>query len=169
MNSSFQAMCLKLRVALVARRQTSPPALQTRHLVPQLTLRQGMWPLRNNTQDIVYILIQKDMHIGLFYCGLEIYRINLSITFMVVSVALGQFYETELHRDEQYTIAPEQSYDHPGVIVYSRVPLDFKLRTDNPYLPLSGELWGVYYESFEENWPCMVLQWHCSCISGCNL
>ena len=29
---------------------------------------------------------------------------------------------------------------------------DFKLTTDIPYLALTGELWGVYYENFEENW-----------------
>ena len=29
----------------------------------------------------------------------------------------------------------------------------FKLITDTPYLALTGELWGVYYESYEENWP----------------
>ena len=30
---------------------------------------------------------------------------------------------------------------------------DFKLKTDTPYLALTGELWGVCYENFEENWP----------------
>ena len=30
---------------------------------------------------------------------------------------------------------------------------DFKLKTDTPYLALTGELWGVSYENFEENWP----------------
>ena len=25
--------------------------------------------------------------------------------------------------------------------------------TDTPYLALTGELWGVYYENFEETWP----------------
>ena len=30
---------------------------------------------------------------------------------------------------------------------------DFKLTTDTPYLALTGELWGVYYENFEEKWP----------------
>ena len=30
---------------------------------------------------------------------------------------------------------------------------DFKLTTDTPYLALTGEVWGVYYENFEENWP----------------
>ena len=29
----------------------------------------------------------------------------------------------------------------------------FKLTTDTPYLALTGEQWGVYYEGFEENWP----------------
>ena len=28
---------------------------------------------------------------------------------------------------------------------------DFKLTTDTPYLALTGELWGVYYENIEEN------------------
>ena len=31
---------------------------------------------------------------------------------------------------------------------------DFKLTTDTPYHALMGELWGVYYENFEENWLC---------------
>ena len=31
---------------------------------------------------------------------------------------------------------------------------DFKLTTDTPYLSIMGKLWGVYYEDFEENWPC---------------
>ena len=30
---------------------------------------------------------------------------------------------------------------------------DFILTTDTPYLTLTGELWGVYYENFEENGP----------------
>ena len=30
---------------------------------------------------------------------------------------------------------------------------DFKLTTGTPYLALTGELWGVYYEKFEENLP----------------
>ena len=30
---------------------------------------------------------------------------------------------------------------------------DFKHTTDTPYLALTGELWGVHYENFEENWP----------------
>ena len=29
----------------------------------------------------------------------------------------------------------------------------FKLTTDTPYLSLTGELWGVYYDNFKENWP----------------
>ena len=29
---------------------------------------------------------------------------------------------------------------------------DIELITDTPYF--TGELWGVYYENFEENWPC---------------
>ena len=31
---------------------------------------------------------------------------------------------------------------------------DLKHTTDTPYLALMGELWGVSYENFEENWPC---------------
>ena len=31
---------------------------------------------------------------------------------------------------------------------------DFNLTTDTPHLALKGELWGVYCEEFEENWPC---------------
>ena len=27
---------------------------------------------------------------------------------------------------------------------------DFKPKTNTPYLALAGELWGVYYEHFEE-------------------
>ena len=30
---------------------------------------------------------------------------------------------------------------------------NFKLTIDTPYLALTGELWGVSYENFEENWP----------------
>ena len=30
---------------------------------------------------------------------------------------------------------------------------DIKLKTGTPYLALTGELWGVNYENFEENWP----------------
>ena len=29
----------------------------------------------------------------------------------------------------------------------------FKLTATTPYLALTGEPWGVYYENFEENWP----------------
>ena len=31
--------------------------------------------------------------------------------------------------------------------------LDFKLTTDTPYLALPAELWDVYYEHLDENWP----------------
>ena len=44
---------------------------------------------------------------------------------------------------------------------------DFKLTTDTPYLTLTGELWGVYYENFEENPPrnnCTALYWIQHCI-----
>ena len=30
---------------------------------------------------------------------------------------------------------------------------NFKPTTATPYLALMGELWGVYYKDFEENWP----------------
>ena len=30
---------------------------------------------------------------------------------------------------------------------------DFKLKTDTPYLALTGERLGVCNENFEENWP----------------
>ena len=31
--------------------------------------------------------------------------------------------------------------------------LDFRIRTDTPYLALTGELWSVYCEDLGENWP----------------
>ena len=30
---------------------------------------------------------------------------------------------------------------------------NIRLTKDNPYLALTGELWGVFCEDFEENWP----------------
>ena len=30
---------------------------------------------------------------------------------------------------------------------------DIRITTDTSYLALAGELWGVYCEDFEENWP----------------
>ena len=32
--------------------------------------------------------------------------------------------------------------------------LPFELPKDTPYLALSGELWSVFYEYFNRNWPC---------------
>ena len=32
--------------------------------------------------------------------------------------------------------------------------LPFELTKDTPYLALSGELWSVFYEHFNRNWPC---------------
>ena len=32
--------------------------------------------------------------------------------------------------------------------------LPFELKKDTPYLALSGELWNVFYEYFNRNWPC---------------
>ena len=32
--------------------------------------------------------------------------------------------------------------------------LPFELTKDNPYLALSGELWSVFCEYFNRNWPC---------------
>ena len=32
--------------------------------------------------------------------------------------------------------------------------LSFELTKDTPYLALSGELWSVFYEYFNRNWPC---------------
>ena len=40
--------------------------------------------------------------------------------------------------------------------------LPFELRKDTPYLALSGELWSVFYEYFNRNWPCykgFLLYW----------
>ena len=31
---------------------------------------------------------------------------------------------------------------------------DFQITTDTPYSVLMGELWGVYSEDLEDNWPC---------------
>ena len=31
---------------------------------------------------------------------------------------------------------------------------NIKLIKDTPYLTLTGELWGVFCEDIEENWPC---------------
>ena len=31
---------------------------------------------------------------------------------------------------------------------------DFKLKKDTPYMALMGEMWGVCYEDFGENWSC---------------
>ena len=31
--------------------------------------------------------------------------------------------------------------------------LPFELTKDTPYLALSGELWSVFYEYFNRNWP----------------
>ena len=30
---------------------------------------------------------------------------------------------------------------------------EFVFTTDTPYLALTGELWGVYFEKFGESWP----------------
>ena len=30
---------------------------------------------------------------------------------------------------------------------------DLRITTDTPYLPLTGELWDVYWTKFRENWP----------------
>ena len=32
--------------------------------------------------------------------------------------------------------------------------LPFELTKDTPYLALSGELWNVFYQYFNRNWPC---------------
>ena len=34
------------------------------------------------------------------------------------------------------------------------IMLPFELTKDTPYLALSGELWSVFYEYFNRNWPC---------------
>ena len=31
---------------------------------------------------------------------------------------------------------------------------NIRLTKGTPYLALTGELWGVFCEDFEENWPC---------------
>ena len=42
---------------------------------------------------------------------------------------------------------------------------DFKLKTDTPYLTLTGKLWGVYYANLEENLQSykshVINQFHC--------
>ena len=32
--------------------------------------------------------------------------------------------------------------------------LPYELTKDTPYLAFSGELWSVFYEYFNRNWPC---------------
>ena len=49
--------------------------------------------------------------------------------------------------------------------------LPFELTKDTPYLALSGELWSVFCEYFNRNWPCykgfllyMSPIWCCACV-----
>ena len=41
-----------------------------------------------------------------------------------------------------------------GTVTTAELESNFKLTTGTPYLAFMGELWGVYYEDFEENWLC---------------
>ena len=42
---------------------------------------------------------------------------------------------------------------HGTAITATEYKSYFKLTSDAQYLDLTGELWGIYYEEFEENWP----------------
>ena len=40
---------------------------------------------------------------------------------------------------------------HDTAIKVAESVLDFRITTDTPYFALTGELWGIYCEDFEEN------------------
>ena len=41
-----------------------------------------------------------------------------------------------------------------SILISLHSMLPFELTKDTPYLALSGELWSVFYEYFNRNWPC---------------
>ena len=43
---------------------------------------------------------------------------------------------------------------HVTGLTAAELKSNFELTTYTPYLALTGELWGVCCEDFEENWPC---------------
>ena len=43
---------------------------------------------------------------------------------------------------------------YSSILVSLHNMLHFELTKDTPYLALSGELWSVFYEYFNRNWPC---------------
>ena len=38
-------------------------------------------------------------------------------------------------------------------ITAAKQQTDIELTKETPYLALTGEIWGVYYDTFRENWP----------------
>ena len=43
---------------------------------------------------------------------------------------------------------------YSSILISLHNMLSFELTKDTPYLALSGELWSVFYEYFNRNWPC---------------
>ena len=43
---------------------------------------------------------------------------------------------------------------YSSILISLHNMLPFELTKDTPYLALSGELWSVFYEYFNRNWPC---------------
>ena len=48
-------------------------------------------------------------------------------------------------------ISHESTYD--TAIRVAECERDIRIKTNTPYLTLTGELWGAYCEDFRENWP----------------
>ena len=61
--------------------------------------------------------------------------------------------ETKCYRLAIYRGYIQHDCSHSPIMTVAKLRSNFALTHDNPYLALTGELWGVFRELFKEKWP----------------
>ena len=94
----------------------------------------------------IYIYICTDERVSLFIeCNNQRTHFILALSFICKMSSHENMYSDghSIYHDIRYG----------AVMIAAERNSYFELKTDIPYLALTGELWGVYYVNCEENWP----------------
>ena len=83
-----------------------------------------------------------------------------------ISYYIPQFTEGVYTAQCRYNAVKKPLYCIQYYSDWDRTKSEVELTKDAPYLALTGELWGVFCEDLDENWPrCNAL--HCICLCLC--
>ena len=98
------------------------------------------------THTYTYIYICTDERVSLFIeCNNQRTHFILALSFICKMSSHENMYSDghSIYHDIRYG----------AVMIAAERNSYFELKTDIPYLALTGELWGVFYVNCEENWP----------------